>query len=81
MNLILSSEEFKNVFGNEDIEEIEKNRNKMLFSMVISKEQIELLQLDNSGIRIAEYLVDLPSKEVLQKKLRKVIEIERKNRV
>jgi predicted nuclease of restriction endonuclease-like (RecB) superfamily len=43
-----------------------------------SKEQIELLQLEKSGIRIAEYLVELPSKELLQKKLHKVIELERK---
>ena len=43
-----------------------------------SKEQIELLQLEESGIRAAEYLVELRSKEVLQKKLHKVIEIERK---
>jgi len=45
-----------------------------------SKEQIELLQLENSGIRIAEYLVDLPSKELLKRKLHKVIELE-KNRL
>ena len=43
-----------------------------------SKEQIELLQLGDSGIRIAEYLTELPSKELLQKKLHKVIELERK---
>ena len=43
-----------------------------------SKEQIELLQLEESGIRIAEYLVELPSKELLQRKLHKVIELERK---
>ena len=43
-----------------------------------SKEQIELLQLENSGIRIAEYLVELPSKELLKRKLHKVIELERK---
>ncbi len=43
-----------------------------------SKEQIELLQLEESGIRVAEYLVELPSKELLQKKLHKVIELERK---
>ena len=36
-------------------------------------EQIELLQLDKSGIRVAEYLTELPPKEVLQKKLRKII--------
>ena len=43
-----------------------------------SKEQIELLQLEKSGIRVAEYLVELPSKELLQRKLHKVIEMERK---
>jgi predicted nuclease of restriction endonuclease-like (RecB) superfamily len=43
-----------------------------------SKEQIELLQLSDSGIRIAEYLTELPSKEILQKKLHRVIELERK---
>ena len=43
-----------------------------------SKEQIELLQLEESGIRVAEYLVELPPKELLQKKLHKVIELERK---
>jgi predicted nuclease of restriction endonuclease-like (RecB) superfamily len=42
-----------------------------------SKEQIELLQLEDSEIRVAEYLVELPSKELLQKKLHKVIEQER----
>ncbi len=42
-----------------------------------SKEQIELLQLDESGIRVAEYLVELPAKELLQKKLHNVIEKER----
>jgi predicted nuclease of restriction endonuclease-like (RecB) superfamily len=61
-----------------ETEEGEKTPVGLILCAEGSKEQIELLQLDNSGIRIAEYLVDLPSKEVLQKKLRKVIEIERK---
>jgi predicted nuclease of restriction endonuclease-like (RecB) superfamily len=43
-----------------------------------SKEQIELLQLEESGIRVAEYLVELPPKELLQRKLHKVIELEKK---
>lgn len=43
-----------------------------------SKEQIELLQLEKSGIRVAEYLVELPSKELLKRKLHKVIELEKK---
>ncbi len=42
-----------------------------------SKEQIELLQLGESGIRVAEYLTELPPKELLQKKLRAVIELEK----
>ena len=42
-----------------------------------SREQIELLKLENSEIRVAEYLVDLPPKELLKKKLHKVIEIEK----
>jgi hypothetical protein len=32
-------------------------------------EQIELLQLDRSGIRVAAYLTELPPKEVLEQKL------------
>ncbi len=42
-----------------------------------SKEQIELLELEKSGIRVAEYLLQLPPKEVLSKKLKKVISIAR----
>lgn len=42
-----------------------------------SNEQIELLQLDNSEIRVAEYWLELPPKELLQKKLHNVIELER----
>ncbi|MCE7984287.1 MAG: DUF1016 domain-containing protein [Caldilinea sp. CFX5] len=34
-----------------------------------SSETIELLRLDASGIRVAEYLTELPSKEVLARKL------------
>jgi predicted nuclease of restriction endonuclease-like (RecB) superfamily len=40
-------------------------------------EQVELLQLDQSGIRVATYLTDLPSKTVLQKKLRAAAELAR----
>ena len=38
------------------------------------KEQIELLELDQSGIHVAEYLTALPSKKMLRKKLHKAIE-------
>jgi len=37
------------------------------------QEQIELLELDRSGIHVAEYLTVLPSKEVLQTKLQDAI--------
>lgn len=33
------------------------------------QEQIELLELDKSGIHVAEYLTVLPPKELLQEKL------------
>ena len=36
-----------------------------------SKEQINLLQLDKSGIRVAQYMTELPSKEVLLRQLQK----------
>ncbi|MGO2147008.1 MULTISPECIES: PDDEXK nuclease domain-containing protein [Halomonas] len=38
------------------------------------QEQIELLELDNSGIHVAEYLTVLPSREALQAKLHQSIE-------
>ncbi len=38
------------------------------------KERIELLELDRSGIHVAEYLTELPPKEILQEKLHKAIE-------
>lgn len=39
-----------------------------------SEEQIELLQLEDSGIKVAQYYTELPSKELLQTQLRKQIE-------
>ncbi len=42
-----------------------------------SSEQIELLQLDKSGIRVAQYLTELPSKEVLHQQLCKSLEVAR----
>jgi predicted nuclease of restriction endonuclease-like (RecB) superfamily len=39
-----------------------------------SRETIELLQLGKSGIHVAEYLTELPPKEVLEKKLRSAAE-------
>ena len=39
-----------------------------------SQEQVELLELHKSSIKIAEYLTDLPPKELLEKKLHAAIE-------
>ena len=43
-----------------------------------SKEQIELLQLDKAGIRVSEYLTELPDKKMLHEKLYQVIKSEKK---
>ncbi|MDA0751561.1 MAG: hypothetical protein O2964_12710 [Verrucomicrobia bacterium] len=41
------------------------------------KEQIELLELGQSGIHVAEYLTALPSRELLRQKLHTAIETSR----
>jgi len=40
-------------------------------------EQVELLQLEKSGIRVAEYFTELPPRELLEKKLHEAIRIAR----
>jgi predicted nuclease of restriction endonuclease-like (RecB) superfamily len=40
-----------------------------------SHEQIELLQLDRSGIRVASYLTDLPPRPLLQQKLHEAVQL------
>jgi len=40
-------------------------------------EQIELLQLDKSGIRVASYLTDLPRRQLLQQKLHETMVVAR----
>ena len=42
-----------------------------------NEEHIELMQLDQSNIRVADYLTELPSQRVLQDRLHKAIEIAR----
>ena len=42
-----------------------------------SDERIELLELDQKSIRVAEYLTELPPRDVLECKLREAIEIAR----
>jgi predicted nuclease of restriction endonuclease-like (RecB) superfamily len=43
-----------------------------------SEEHVELLQLERSGIRVAEYVTELPPREVLEKKLQTAIAVARK---
>ncbi|HEY3320455.1 MAG TPA: PDDEXK nuclease domain-containing protein [Planctomycetota bacterium] len=40
-------------------------------------EHVELLQLEGRGIRVAEYLTDIPQRSVLRKKLRQALELAR----
>lgn len=43
-----------------------------------SDEHVELLQLERSGIRVAEYLTELPPREVLERRLHEAIRAARK---
>ena len=40
-----------------------------------SEEQIELLQLDNAGIKVANYLTELPPRHVLMQQIQKSLEV------
>ena len=40
-----------------------------------SKEQIELLQLDKAGIKVAQYMTELPPREVLQRQIQKSLAV------
>ena len=42
-----------------------------------SEEHVELLQLDRSGVRVAQYLTELPSQKILEKKLHAAVELAR----
>ena len=46
----------------------------MLLCTEGSEEQIELLQLDKAGIKVAKYLTELPPREVLQRQIQKSLE-------
>jgi len=43
-----------------------------------TSERIELLQLDKSCIRVAEYMTELPKRELLEQKLHKAVQAARK---
>ncbi len=42
-----------------------------------SAEHVELLQLENSGIRVAEYMTDLPTRAVLEARLHEAVRMAR----
>lgn len=42
-----------------------------------SGEEVELLQLDQSGIRVAEYMTELPPRRLLEKKLHEALRLAR----
>ena len=60
-------------------EDIEFKNERYVLNWVgkISK-QIELLQLDKCGIKVAEYMTELPKRELLEQKLHKAVELARK---
>jgi len=51
---------------------------KVTFCAGKTSEQIELLQLDKSGIKVAEYMTELPKRELLEQKLHKSVSLARK---
>ena len=40
-----------------------------------SEEQIELLQLDKSGIKVAQYMTELPPRDLLVQQIQKSLEV------
>ena len=56
-----------------EMEEGEETPLGLLLCTEGSEEQIELLQLDKSGIKVAQYLTELPSREVLQHQIQKTL--------
>ncbi|MGA3325420.1 MAG: hypothetical protein ABSF45_13185 [Terriglobia bacterium] len=42
-----------------------------------SDEHVELLQLERSGVRVAEYLTQLPPREVLERRLHEALRVAR----
>lgn len=67
---------------------LEKNENEigekppigLLLCAKGNKEQIELLQLHKSGIKVAEYLTELPDRQLLQQKMQQVIASSKKRK-
>jgi len=51
----------------------------LILCATVNREEIEVLQLDGSSIRVAEYLTELPEREVLRAKLHQAIELARES--
>ena len=58
-------------FEKNEVEQGEQTPLGLILCTEGSREQIELLQLDNAGIKVANYLTELPPKELLQAQLQK----------
>ena len=58
-----------------EVEPCEESPLGLLLCTEGSEEQIELLQLDKAGIKVAKYLTELPPREVLQRQIQKSLEI------
>lgn len=56
-----------------EMQEDEKTPLGLILCAEGNKEQIELLELDKSGIKVAQYITGLPSKNILQRKLHKAL--------
>ena len=50
----------------------------LILSADKSEEHVKLLRLDESGIRVARYLTDLPPRKLLERKLHDSIELARR---
>ena len=58
-----------------EMEPDEKNPLGLLLCTEGSEEQIELLQLDKAGIKVAQYMTELPPREVLQRQIQKSLAV------
>ena len=56
-----------------EMEAGEENPIGLLLCTEGSEEQIELLQLDQTGIRVAQYMTELPSRALLHQQLQKIV--------
>ena len=52
-----------------------KKRHLVFYSVPKAEEQIELLQLDKSGIKVAQYMTELPPRDVLVQQIQKSLEV------